>query len=219
MYAGVLPSLKPTIAAAGSVDRYLPLVSRILATYGASPDAAPALATWVGEIAAWNQRIDLTAARDDRELCDLMIADAALLADRSGPAERLVDVGSGAGAPGLPLAILRPALRVDLVEPMHKRATFLRLCIGKLGLVDRVGVHQVRGDAVGERYDVAISRATLAPDAWLALAAQLAPSAWVLLAKGDAPEMAGWSLAEAHDYTWPLTGARRRALRFVRRNA
>lgn len=198
------------------MDPYLPLVSRILDTFGLSTEGiAPPLAAWVADVAAWNQRIDLTAARDDRELCDLMIADAALLAMHVDPAARIVDVGSGAGAPGLPLAILSPGSKVDLVEPMQKRTTFLRLCVGKLGLVHRVRVQQARGDAIRERYDVAISRATLAPDAWLELAAGLAPTAWVLLARGEAPEVAGWSLAESHAYTWPLTGAHRRALRFV----
>ena len=93
MYAGVLHSLKPTIALPdGSVDRYLPLVSRILATFGSSSEsAAGSLAAWVGEIAAWNQRIDLTAARDERELCDLMIADAALLSQHIPPDARVVD--------------------------------------------------------------------------------------------------------------------------------
>jgi 16S rRNA (guanine527-N7)-methyltransferase len=197
----------------------------------APPRAAAALAPWIALITAWNARIDLTAARTDDELVDLMIADAALLAAHIPAGRRVVDVGSGAGAPGLPLAILRPDLAVTLVEPLQKRVAFLRTAIGALiqagsfaGATSPIPrVERARGDALAQRrpaFDTAISRATLPPPAWLALGAALtegaaAPEVWVLLAREEPPQLAGWGAADDLRYRWPLTGAERRAVRYI----
>lgn len=178
-----------------------------------------AVAKWLDLLGQWNARIDLTAARGPDELYDLMLADAAQLAARVPEGARVVDVGAGAGAPGLALALLRPDLRVTLVEPRGKRASFLRTVIGTVGRAD-VGLIQGRGEAVAERdgaaWDVAISRATLAPAAWIPLGLRLAPSAWVLFAKGEPPAATGARVEEDLAYVWPLTGAARRAVRYGR---
>ena len=58
----------------------------------------------------------------------------------------VADVGSGAGLPGIPLALLRPDLRVTLVEPLLRRATFLSQAVEELGLDDRVTVARARAD-------------------------------------------------------------------------
>ncbi len=71
----------------------------------------------------------------------------------------VVDVGSGAGLPGVPLAILRPGLRVTLLEPLLRRATFLELAVDELGLEDRVRVVRARAEEHRERYDVVTGRA------------------------------------------------------------
>ena len=74
----------------------------------------------------------------------------------------VVDVGSGAGLPGIPLAILRPDLRVTLLEPLLRRANFLDLSVAEIGLEDRVRVIRARAEDHHERYAVVVSRA-LAP--------------------------------------------------------
>lgn len=74
----------------------------------------------------------------------------------------VADVGSGAGLPGIPLALLRPDLRVALVEPLLRRATFLSQAVDELGLEDRVTVVRARAEDHDGRYDVVVSRA-LAP--------------------------------------------------------
>ncbi|MCC6215921.1 MAG: class I SAM-dependent methyltransferase [Polyangiaceae bacterium] len=183
----------------------------------ASPAAAEGIRAFLHLLSEWAPRVDLTAARDPRELVDLFVADAALLAEaaRDASGERWVDVGTGAGAPGIVLALLAPALRVTLVEPRAKRAAFLRTVIGRLGL-DRVSLVPARSEVVSPRsFDVAVSRATLPPPEWLREGARLAPAVWVLLARGDAPALAGWRVAVEHEYVWPLTGVARRALRYV----
>jgi 16S rRNA (guanine527-N7)-methyltransferase len=198
-----------------------PRIEQAAAAFGATLDERTRedIAVWLQLLQQWNARIDLTAARSDDELVDLMLADAFFLAPRLPADARVVDVGTGPGAPGLALALLRPDLRVTLVEPLGKRAAFLRTVIGQ---VERAGVaiERVRGEALEGRraWDVALSRATLGPKAWLDLAVTLAcpgGSAWILLAKDEAPAHPRAAVEEDLAYTWPLTAASRRAVRYV----
>lgn len=71
----------------------------------------------------------------------------------------LVDVGSGAGLPGVPLAILRPDLEVTLLEPLLRRVTFLSETVAALGIGDRVRVVRGRAEEHREQYDVVAARA------------------------------------------------------------
>lgn len=182
-------------------------------------EARAALEAWLDLVVTWNARIDLTAARDDDELVDLMVADAAALAPRIPEKARVVDVGSGAGAPGLALALLRPDLAVTLVEPLAKRVAFLRTVTGSLPRTD-VTVVRDKGepfaDAHPDAFDVALSRATLAPSAWVPLGLRLAPRCWALLAKDEPPTVEGAVVGDDVRYAWPLGGAARRAVRFDR---
>jgi 16S rRNA (guanine527-N7)-methyltransferase len=202
---------------AGSVDA---LLLRTLALRLTSHEESRAdVERWLDLLQAWNARTDLTAARSAEELVDLMIADALVLADHIGRGERVVDVGTGAGAPGLGLAILRPDLCVTLVEPNAKRASFLRLALGSLSRAD-VAIERARGEALRDRraWDVALSRATFPPEAWLDLAVTLTASggvAWVFLAKDKPPVHPQARLAEVIPYSWPLTGAARTLARYV----
>ena len=115
---------------------------------------------------------------------------------------------------------------MTLVEPKQKRAALLRMTLGRLGCrpptaggapedgAPSLRVVQTRGEAVEERFDVALSRATLSPEAWLELGARLAPAGevWVLLAREPAPSREGWRIVEDLEYRWPLTGVGRRAV-------
>lgn len=205
------------------------LAARALDCLGVTPgQSLDGLELWLEAVMHWNRRVDLTAARDDPELVDLMVADAALLAGHLPRGARVVDVGSGAGAPGLALAMLRPDLRLVLVEPKQKRAAFLRTVIGQLAAAALAAnktaapvarVIQARAEQLSERaFDVAISRATLGPGEWLRLGTELAPDGdvWVLLAQHETPAQTGWRAADELVYQWPLTEVQRRAVRFCR---
>lgn len=198
----------------------MPLVDRAVIALGSelAPGVRDRVETWLGRLREWNARIDLTAARSDEELVDLMLADALVLAPQIPHGARLVDVGTGAGAPGLALALLRDDLRVTLVEPAGKRVSFLRTVLGAVARADVV-VEQARGEAlVGTRaWEVAVSRATLGPAAWLELGTKLvAPGGhvWVMLAGGASPGHPGVEIDAERAYVWPLTRAERRVVSY-----
>ena len=185
------------------------------------PDAATgrALEVWLDALALWNAKIDLTAAKEPRAIAWLMLADAMMLTGAVPEAAAVVDVGTGAGAPGLALAILRPDLRVTLCEPLGKRAAFLRTVIGTLGRTD-VLLRAERAEKLPRGgFEVAISRATFPPAEWLAVGAELVRpggSVWVLLAQDDAPKDARCATAETLSYVDTSTGAKKRLVRYVR---
>jgi len=178
----------------------------------------PDLCNYLDLLVAWNQRLDLTAARTPDELVDLTLGDALVMASELGARPmRAVDVGSGAGAPALPLAILCPSLAITLVEPKQKRVAFLRTAQATLHLTN-ASVVRCRSEAMAPAgFEVAMSRATLAPDVWLPEGARLATSAvWVLLARGAAPSHGGWRQVWEREYRLPLTGVPRKMLRYER---
>ncbi|MFO0684503.1 MAG: RsmG family class I SAM-dependent methyltransferase [Sandaracinus sp.] len=180
----------------------------------------PALSTFVGLVETWNAKLDLTGARDARALADVMIADALVLADPAfvAPGARLLDVGSGAGGPALPLAIVRPDVPVTMLEPLQKRVAFLRTAIGTLRLAPRVtalaGRVELASPTAPVAADVTSARATFAPTDWLAAGLALAPSVLVLTTPQELP--AGAAPAARRDYEWPGSGAPRVLLRFDR---
>jgi 16S rRNA (guanine527-N7)-methyltransferase len=206
-------------------DRFIrtrvePLLGRPL-----EPTQRADLDLYLAELRSWGARLDLVAPRDAAEFLDLAIWDAAVLAREEAlcgeASDRVVDVGSGGGAPGIPLAIFLSALRgggrLTLVEPRAKRVTFLRTVTAQLSST-RIDVVKGRSEELDDAsFDVAVSRATLGPAAWLDEGGRLATKAvWVLLAKSEAPVGGSLSVGADIDYEWPLVAHRRRALRYVR---
>ena len=105
-----------------------------------------------------------------------------LIADHSSVA----DVGSGAGLPGIPLALLRPDLRVTLIEPLLRRSTFLTETIEKVAITDRVQVVRARAEDHRQPYDVVAARAVAPLDRLIGWCNPLRASGGVILAlKGE----------------------------------
>ncbi len=149
-----------------------------------------------------------------------MLCDALVLAREVPQGARVVDVGTGAGAPGLGLALARPDLRVTLVEPLRKRVAFLRTVIGSVssgGAMPELVTG--RGEDLPRRqWDVAVSRATLVPGAWLALGVELVRpggGVWVLLAQSEPPAAPAGARGPALTrYALPFSGVSRAAARY-----
>jgi 16S rRNA (guanine527-N7)-methyltransferase len=88
---------------------------------------------YLRELLAWNQKVNLTSITDEREVAVKHFLDSLAVYQALG-AGSLLDVGSGAGFPGLPLKIFDPARHVTLLEPNHKKTAFLRHLVGTLRL-------------------------------------------------------------------------------------
>jgi 16S rRNA (guanine527-N7)-methyltransferase len=125
-----------------------------LAEIGVTLDAAVVarLGDYLARLLAMNEQMNLTAIKDPIEAWDKHVLDALtlvpLLADL-GAGARLVDVGSGGGLPGIPVAIARPDLLVTLVEATQKKATFLAAVAKALGL-SNVSVRAERAEQLGK---------------------------------------------------------------------
>lgn len=135
----------------------------------------------------------LVGPREVDRIWDRHVLNSAAVAELLDPGERVIDIGSGAGLPGIPLAIARPDLEVVLLEPLLRRSEFLNEVVGELGLA----VEVVRGRAeepwVRERFgdrDAAVSRAVAALDKLTKWSAPLVrPGGRILAIKGErAPE-------------------------------
>jgi 16S rRNA (guanine527-N7)-methyltransferase len=124
------------------------------------------LAAYERELLSWNEKFSLTAIRDAGGIRTKHFLDSfsCSLAWKDVPPRSLVDVGTGAGFPGIPLKILYPQMRLTLVESVGKKANFCRHAVETLAL-EAVDVVQARAEDMGrlheyrERYDWAVARA------------------------------------------------------------
>jgi 16S rRNA (guanine527-N7)-methyltransferase len=125
-----------------------------------------ALGAYEKELMTWNQRFNLTAIRDVEGIRVKHFLDSfsCVLAWKANPPSRLIDVGTGAGFPGIPLKILYPGMKLTLVESVGKKAAFCQHIVETLKL-DGVEVINGRAEALGqnpnhrEQYDWAVARA------------------------------------------------------------
>lgn len=114
----------------------------------------------------WNEKINLTAIIEDEEFIKKHFIDC-IKAFKSGAikeAKTIIDVGTGAGFPGIPIAILHPTAKITLLDSLNKRINFLNLVVKELGLKNVVTIHSraedgARKPELREKFDVATSRA------------------------------------------------------------
>jgi 16S rRNA (guanine527-N7)-methyltransferase len=125
-----------------------------------------ALASFERELLDWNDQFNLTAIRDVDGIRSKHFLDSlsCVLAWKDHPPRSMIDVGTGAGFPGIPIKILYPSMRLTLVESVEKKANFCRHMVGILNL-DATEVLTARAEDVGqmpdhrEAYDWAVARA------------------------------------------------------------
>ena len=118
------------------------------------------------ELLDWNTRINLTAIRESEGVRNKHFLDSlsCLKAWKNKPPESLIDIGTGAGFPGIPLKIICPQIKLTLVESIGKKLEFCRHMVEVLGL-EQVSLVQARAEELGlnpqyrEKYDWAVARA------------------------------------------------------------
>ncbi|MCI8816118.1 MAG: 16S rRNA (guanine(527)-N(7))-methyltransferase RsmG [Angelakisella sp.] len=177
----------------------------MLAEAGLAGEYQP-FARYCGMLQEWNQRMNLTAITDDQGVAEKHFLDSLLpLTLWELPrGARLVDVGTGAGFPAVPIKLLRPDIQITLLDSLQKRLTFLEEVCGQLGI--QAELLHARAEDAGrdparrERYDVATSRAVAGMDLLAEYCLPLVRPGGVLLALkgsgGAAESQAGAAMVE-----------------------
>lgn len=188
------------------------------------PATARRLVQYEGELLRWNAQVNLVGRRSDpEEVMERHILDSIAPLPEVASAGTLIDIGAGAGLPGIPLKVVRPDLDVTLVEATGKKAAFIRSAIETLHLGSGIRVCQARAGGLPlderlPRTEVAISRALASLPEWLPLGLRyVVPGGRVvaMLARaGDeqlqqAAAEVGASLHSVRRYQLPISRAHR----------
>ena len=156
----------------------------------ALPDATSLkLAAYLELIAKWNRVHNLTAVREPAQMVVLHLLDSLSVLPHVEAAGSLLDVGTGAGLPGIPISIARPQLEVTLLDSSHKKSAFLTQAKTELGLANAsVMCERVEQWKPGRTFDVVVSRAfSDLADFVLQARHLVAPGGYLLAMKGVHP--------------------------------
>ena len=177
------------------------------------------LSTYLDLLLRWNARINLTAVRDPESIVTRHFGESLFAARRLFPSAdvgvgRAIDLGSGAGFPGLPLKIHAPALRLVLVESQNKKGAFLNEVVRALDLRD-VQVFGGRAEDFPDRAELVTLRAVERFEAVLPVAARLASPAGRLALLIGSPQIPSAQALLPH-FSWSeavdLPGSAQRVL-------
>lgn len=191
------------------------------------PGVEEKLQAYLALLAKWNKVYNLTAIREPEAMVTQHLLDSLAVLpvlQKSALATRhysLADVGSGAGLPGLVLAIARPDWRVTSVEAVEKKAAFQRQAKIELGLAN-VSIHCGRVEDLQEKFDGVIARAFATLAEFVTKAGHLSDRLWAMKGAYPADEIAalpsGWRLAASHELHVPGLAACRCLLQLERRD-
>ncbi len=191
--------------------------------------AAALLERYADRLLAWNRRVNLTAITAPAEVAEKHVLDSLLVAPALGGARTLLDVGSGAGLPGVPLACVRPELEVVCCDSVATKVAFVKAVSAELGLAHvRGNVARAAGAPEREglpRAEAVVSRAVADAEIWLPLGkAYLAPGGVLLAMLGRLEDEArlrevgaacGLELAGIERYELPVSRSARAIARWV----
>ena len=148
-------------------------------------DARAKLERYADRLLAWNRKVNLTAVTEPAEVAEKHLVDSLTLLPFVAGARTLLDVGAGAGLPGVPLACVRGDLAVTCCDSVAKKVAFVKAVSAELGLDVRAFAVRAEGSPEREklpRADAVVSRALADPEAWIPLGAKYLAEGGVLLA-------------------------------------
>ncbi|HXD24833.1 MAG TPA: 16S rRNA (guanine(527)-N(7))-methyltransferase RsmG [Propionibacteriaceae bacterium] len=146
----------------------------------------PSLSRYVDILRSTGVEWGLLGPHEADRLWDRHILNCAALNELIAADRTVADVGSGAGLPGVPLALLRPDLQLTLLEPLLRRSTFLTQTVEELGIEARVQVIRSRAEDHHQTYDVVVARALAPLDRLIGWCNPLrSPSGIILALKGS----------------------------------
>jgi 16S rRNA (guanine527-N7)-methyltransferase len=148
-------------------------------------EALPLLERFADRLLAWNRKVNLTRITAPAEVAEKHLVDSLLLLPAISGARTLLDVGSGAGLPGVPLACVRRDLEVTCCDSVAKKVAFVKTVAAELGVNVRAVAVRAEGDPARERLslaDAVVSRALADPAEWVPLGARYLADGGVLLA-------------------------------------
>lgn len=183
-------------------------------------EAQARLLAYASELLKWNEKVSLTAITRPDEVVEKHLLDSlAVLPEVTGSS--LLDLGAGAGLPGIPLAVALPSLHCTLVDAVAKKVSFMKAGAVKAGVATRVRAIHARAEGNAEKeglpcVDCVISRAFMDVGPFLLLARHyLAPGARVVTMLGQTPpeetlqknaEAAGLKLLSRRTFALPFSG-------------
>ena len=180
------------------------------------------LIDYIGLLTHWNKAYNLTAIRDPAEMVSKHLLDSLAVLPYIGTAQSMIDVGSGAGLPGIPLALCQPELRVVLNDCVGKKTRFLTQARLVLGLDNVEVVHQrieeyrPTTDGRAIYFDLVIARAYAASDIIVAGTRHLHhANTRILVMQGrldEALQVDGYNIAQTHTLNIPGLTAQRHLL-------
>lgn len=187
---------------------------------------------YAAELKKWNSKVNLTAITKDKEIAIKHFVDSLSLAPYLTASDRLLDIGSGAGLPVIPLKIIRPDIPMVSVDAVAKKIHFQRHIIRLLNLQNMEAVHarvEELHKIYSHSFSIITSRAFTRLDRFVSLAAPLLSEGGTLIAmKGEQAEgeiadrdemvhAGGFSVESIHRYTLPQ-GMGERVLTFLKQS-
>lgn len=195
--------------------------------------ALPLLERFADRLLAWNRKVNLTAITAPAEVAEKHLLDSLLVLRSLGSARSLLDVGSGAGLPGVVVGCVRPELEVVCCDSVAKKVAFVKAVAVDLGLAR---VRGIAARATGKPEadllpvsDAVVSRALAEPSVWVPLGSPyVAPGGTLLGMLGKVDDevklaelgaAAGLDLASVERYELPFSRSSRAVVRWVRKSS